>query len=287
MYVEPRPDVLFGDIFEAPYLFDVHLQADAARLTTAEFPNRAPLVGTFYTEPQEKLALTGEVVRAYGRSGQEREGREHRDTHGLPGRAILLSDDCHIPTAYGDRPDRHEARGRLLFAILRLADEDTIREVAAGTSFARFALSGEEPLGQAAIADLGRVFLVHAKAVDPAHRVASLDDDGRLALEKRWSALTCRRGPEASRENAGKLGELLADGPELTCEQREAVTALWQVLDLSWDLEGRVMRSASVAFEQGGDCAPVLGEVIDGLRGLSALANAAADQLEACRPRPR
>lgn len=281
MYVEPRPEVLFGDIFEAPYLFDVHLQADAARLTTAEFPSKAPLHGTFYTEPQEKLALTGEVVRAYGRSGQEREGREHSDTHDLPGRAVLLSDDCHIPTAYGDRPDRDEARGRLLFAILRPADEDTIREVAAGTSFARFALPGEPPLGQAAIADLRRVFLVHAKAVDPAHRVAGLDDAGRVALEQRWNAFTCRRGPEASRENAGKLGELLAGGPELTREQREAVTTLWQVLDLSWDLEGRAMRSASDAFEQGGDVAAALGEVVEGLRGVSALANAAADQLEA------
>jgi len=69
VYVKPRDEVLFGDIFEAPYLFDVHLQGDAARLTSAEFPPKAPLDGAFYAELSGKLSLSGDVVRAHGRSG--------------------------------------------------------------------------------------------------------------------------------------------------------------------------------------------------------------------------
>lgn len=160
MYVAPRADVRFGDIFEAPCLYDVHLQGDAARLARGEFPKAAPLSGDFYTEPSDKLRLNGEVIRAHGRSGREVQGREHRAGHDLPGRAVLLSDDCHVPTAYGHRRDRSQARGRLLFAIVIPASGDEIREVARSANFGRFALRAHELLTEGGIAELRRTFLV-------------------------------------------------------------------------------------------------------------------------------
>lgn len=279
MYVEPRTEVLFGDIFEAPYLFDVHLQGDAARLTSAEFPPKAPLDGTFYAEPSGKLSLSGDVVRAHGRSGRERQGREHHDTVDLPGRALLISDDCLIPTAYGDRPDRSRANGRLMFAIVTPAEIDDAVAVAAASNFSRFGLPAGGVLHESGIAELKNVFLVRARDVDPAHRIASLDDRARNALDKRWNAFICRRGPEASRQNAEKLEALLvAAGAR---NHGEAVKRLWQTLDLSWEFEGRTMRAVSDAAEANAAPGPSLTRVIEDLRGIAALADEAARLLAA------
>ena len=179
MYVPPRTEVLFGDIFEAAGFFDVHLRGDSVRLSSAEFPPKAPLRGTFYVEPTDAVPLRGDVVLAHGRSGRERQGRENVETMRLPGRAVLLSDDCHIPTAYGRRPDRSEARGRLMFAPIVSVDEEELAKVAAGTTFSRFALPAEGRLPEGGVAELRRTFLIAAADVDPGTRLASLDEEGR------------------------------------------------------------------------------------------------------------
>jgi hypothetical protein len=280
VYVQPRAEVLFGDIFEAAGFFDVHLRGDSARLTSAQFPPKAPLSGTFYVEPTEAVPLRDDVVLAHGRSGREREGREHVDTMRLPGRAVLLSDDCHIPTAYGRRPDRSEARGRLMFAPVVSVDEEELARVGASKTFSRFALPAEGQLSEGAVAELRRTFLVAAADVDPGTRIASLDEAGREALEKRWNAFVCRRGPEASWENALKLGRLVAGQPDLPQATEQAVQALWRVLDLAWSFEGSTMRAASAAFEAGGPSGPVLEDVKDDLRGLAALVEHALSLLD-------
>ena len=284
MYIDAGPDVLFGDIFEAQYLFDVHLQGDATRLARGAFPRRAPLTGTFFAEPQENLALNTDVVVAHGRSGQEKEGREHKGTYDRPGQALLVSDDCHIPTAYGDRPDRSGARGRLMFAPIVPVDEDELRAVAEGSSYSRFALPAAGRISQPSVAELKRVFQVNARAVDPEDRIGALDDDSRQQLEKRWAAFACRRGPLVSNENASKLARLMAGSAEPSEPQVTAVTTLWQTLDLGWDIEGRIMRRASDALEQEHPARPVVEEVVDGLRGLVELAGLAADRLEGVKP---
>lgn len=276
MYVAPRADVRFGDIFEAPCLYDMHLQGDAARLARGELPKAAPLSGDFYTEPSDKLRLNGEVIRAHGRSGREVQGREHRAGHDLPGRAVLLSDDCHVPTAYGHRRDRSPARGRLLFAIVIPASGDEIREVARSANFGRFALRAHELLTEGGIAELRRTFLVRARDVHPDHRVASLDDAGRLLLERRWNAHACRRGPETSLQNAQRVGRLLARESPPTPEQLAAVERLWHTLDLAWDLEGRTMRAASDALEAGLPADAQLAQIVADLQGVSVLAGEAA-----------
>lgn len=280
MYAPPRTEVLFGDIFEAASFFDVHLRGDSARLASAEFPPKAPLNGTFYIEPTEAVPLRGDVVLAHGRSGRERQGRENVETMRLPGRAVLLSDDCHIPTAYGKRPDRSEARGRLMFAPIVSVDEEALAKVAAGTTFARFALPAEGRLPEGGVAELRRTFLIAAADVDPGTRLASLDEEGRDELEKRWSAFACRRGPEASWENALKLGRLIAGQRDLLDTHADAVQALWQVLDLAWSFEGATMRSASDALEAGRPPGPVLDQVNDDLRGLAALVEHALSLLD-------
>lgn len=278
MYVKPRDEVLFGDIFEAPYLFDVHLQGDAARLTSGEFPPKAPLDGTFFAEPSSKLPLSGDVVRAHGRSGRERQGPVHRDTVHLPGRALLLSDDCLIPTAYGNRPDRSRANGRLLFAIITPAEADDAAAVADGSNFSRFGLPAGSVLKDSGIAELKNVFLVRARDADPAHRIAGLDDAARNALDKRWNAFICRRGPEASRQNAEKLRTLLVTAGAHNHDV--AVERLWQTLDLAWEFEGRTMRAVSDAAEAIAAPEPSLARVIEDLRGIAALAAEAARLLD-------
>jgi hypothetical protein len=280
VYTPPREDVLFGDIFEAPYFFDVHLRANAARLAFGEFPKKAPLSGHFYIEPNERVPLgDSALVRAYGRSGREREGREHRHTFLLPGRAVLLSDDCHIPTAYGDRPDRSEARGRLMFAPIVDVDKDELAKVAEGSTFGRFALPANTPLPGGGVAELRRTFLVVAEAVDPKQRLAALDEQGRTELEKRWNAFACRRGPLSARENAAKLLRLLV-GDEAFAEHDDVAVAVWQTLDLAWEFEGKTMRAASDALESGGESRPILQQVIDDLKGLELLAREARGRLE-------
>lgn len=282
MFINPRPDVLFGDVFEADYLFDVHLEGDAVRLAEGAFPPRAPLSGSFYAEPGDKLGPNGDFVRAHGRTGREHAGRENQGTLAEPGRAILLSDDCYIPTVYGNRGDRRSGNGRLLFAIITEADgEDVVATV--GSNFARFALPADGPITASGIAELKNSFLVRARDVEPSHRIASLDEDGRSALEKRWNAFVCRRGPEASQANASKLGQLLTGPNAPTVEQTAAVELLWQTLDINWDFEGRTMRSVSDALEAAEGPEPSLTRVIDDLRRISVLASETADRLEAER----
>lgn len=277
---------MFGDIFEAPHFFDVHLRGDSRRLAFADFPAKAPLSGTFYAAPSEKLPLQGEVVLAYGRSGRELPGRESRHTTDLPGRAILLSDDCHVPTAYGDRPGRSRARGRLLFAPIVSVDEDELAKVAEGTTFARFALPREGLLPDGGVAELRRTFLVAATAVEPAARLASLDEGGRKALERRWNAFACRRGPEASWENVVKLARLASGGENPPPAHRDAAQALWQVLDLAWELEGSTMRKVSETLEASAAPEPALSRVREDLRGLIQLGEAALTRLEALEDDP-
>jgi hypothetical protein len=285
MLIAPGDEILFGDIFEASYLFDVHLADDAARMGRGEFP---PVVQQKYgtTDPlySTGLPVNDDIVRAHGRSGREREGRKNKDTLTLPGRAILLSDDCHIPTAYGDRPgrerDRTQARGRLMFASLIDATDDQIAEIAGDNNYGRFAIPAHALLGkQPAIAELRRPFTVHARAVDPAHRLASLEPDVKRRLETRWNAFSCRRGPEAARTNAQKLGKLLQAGEEPGSQEKEAAQLVGTTLVTAWDLEGSVMRSVSLAQERGESGNAEIEALSRQLQELAALADTAANKI--------
>jgi hypothetical protein len=282
MLIDPLAEIYFGDIFEAAYLFDVHLADDAARMGRGEFP---PIVqqklGT--TDPfySTGMPINDDVVRAHGRSGRERPGRKNKAALTLPGRAVLLSDDCHIPTAYDDRPDRERdisaARGRLLFASLIDATEEEIAELG-GNSYGRFPFPAHPLLGnQAAIAELRRPFTVHARAVEPAHRLASLDEKAKRQLESRWNAFACRRGPEAARANAQKLGKLLQAGAKPTSTEKETVTLVGSTLVTAWDLEGTVMRNVSLAQERDGTGDAELEALSRQLQQLAAVADEAAN----------
>jgi hypothetical protein len=284
VYVAPRPDILFGDIFEASYLFDVALHDDAARLTSSEFPPKAPIQGPFYAPPSEKLRLAGDVVLAHGQTWREKPGRKNRDSFDLPGRALLLSDDCHVPTARGDRPDRSDAgRGRLLFAIVAAASAEEIAAAQARVNYNRFALPPAELLPDGGIAELQRLFSVRARDVQPEHRLAALDADGRRALDVRWNAFAARRGPEAAKQNANKLAYLLAGSEGPTPEDAQAGQSVWELLDFAWDIEGSTMRAVSDAYESGVARDEATDRVVEDLRALSLLATQAADRIDARR----
>jgi hypothetical protein len=287
MLIDPGEEMLFGDIFEASYLFDVHLADDAARMGRGEFPPSVQQkLGT--TEPLYSTAIpiNEDVVRAHGRSGRERDGRKNKDTLTLPGRAILLSDDCHVPTAYGDRPgrerDRSRARGRLMFASLIDATEAEIAAMASDNNYGRFAIPAHELLaGQSAIAELRRPFTVHARAVDPAHRLASLEPEAKRQLETRWNAFVCRRGPEAARANAQKLGKLLQTDAHPSGREKEAAQLVGATLVTAWDMEGLVMRNVSLAQERGESGDTEIEALSRQLQELAALADTAASKVSA------
>lgn len=282
MYISPRGEVMFGDIFEGAYLFDAHLDEDAIRLGRAEFPPKAKIQGTFYSG---SIPVNADVVLAHGRSGRETDGRGRPESLRLPGRAILISDDCHILTAYGDRPgrehDRLRARGRLMFAPIYGASDEAIEKVRAGATFGRFALPAHRLLGgMGGIAELRRTFLVAARAADPQDRIASLDDAARRRLEMRWNAFACRRGPEASLEHVKKLGLILSRKGEGE-EVEKVAAAVGQALVAGWELEGHIMRDVAAAQEHASEEDAAIEATVRQLRELAAASDQAAGVLAA------
>jgi hypothetical protein len=84
------------------------------------------------------------------------------------------------------------------------------------------------------IIDFRHLFIVHARAVDPAHRVASLLDDVLDELEVRFSAHTVRRGPNVIDRNADKLITLLRSAGVTDADANEAGARVARALNLSW-----------------------------------------------------
>ncbi len=199
--------------------------------------------------------------------------------HGGPFRAILITDNCVIDTALGQGRGSSKPTGRLLFAPITRADDET-----STTSFGRFPLPAWEAKLPAGVAELRRCFMVDSRDVagHVSHRIASLDEELAEDLEVRWNAFAARRGPLASARNSDKLAGLLArlrgdDEPESS--EVEAATSTARALTRAWRVEGHDLEAVADAHDQGIQGRLAIDGLESGLRELAELAQAAADAL--------
>ena len=273
MYRAPGPEVRFGDIFEAPHLFDIFLREDGVALGTADLPAR------FAERFGQSAGVTIEgAIPLYSPYLPPRDG-DFVLAHGTPQRAVLVSDNCTIATVFGYGRDRPRPNSRLLFAAV-LDKPGEIDDVAVRRPFNRFALE-KAGFFAGGIIDFRHLFIVHARAVDPEHRKASLLDDVLDELEVRFSAHTVRRGPLVIDRNADKLITLLRSAGIAEADANEAGAHVARALNLSWHAEGGALGDAAEAADDETPGQEPVQRLADDLRALATAAAEAATSLEA------
>lgn len=272
-YVEvaAHPQVLFGDIFTSSWLHDVFLREDAIAL--GRFTAKASPVA-YQPIPLEARRPNQDLLLAHGR----------------PCQAVVLADDCEIESIIL----RKDQSGRLLFAAVGPwpEDSDEVERVLASEAFFR------HPLRPAAgypggVVDLRRLFMIDARAIDAAQRVAGLDEPGRSRLEQRWAAFAGRRGPMAHLRGAekmarvldakgdpGRLSELTGGVATPTDSVRDASLSVARAFARAWELEGEFISGADLAQEMGSDGRHLARDLALNLRELVQLADEAAARLE-------
>lgn len=261
----------FGDIFQASYLFDVHLREDAQRWRQGVFPKNVGIDEPFYTTADDKRLKIGDKrVVAHAEEPPEPEGW-----------GLLLSEDCHIQTVLGNREDRDEVRGRLWFCIIEPAGFEQVEGVRAGRNYGRHGLLEDGAAGfPGGIAHLKNLFSGDARCISETDRKLVLSDPERDLLARRWFALCGRRGPFAGEDRAGKVAALAAGGKgKPGTDEQDAATAVWRVLDATWGIDGDQLEAVGGALEAGAFEGSELGDLATSLDGLSALAKEAADRI--------
>jgi hypothetical protein len=261
VYVEPRSEVSFGDIFAVEFLHDVHLRADAVLMGTRDIP-----------------AKHGGGL-AYG-PGYAR-NREFVLAHGAPYRSVLVTDNCVIDTNLSQGRGKGRPTGRLLFAPVIAADDDAMTT----RSFGRFPLPAGGPNLPQAVVELRRCYMVDSRDVADhvSRRVASLGDEVAEDLEVRWNAFAARRGPLASARQSEKLCGLLARarGDEAPNEVELAIgRAVAEAFATAWRVEGNALEAVGAAFDDEAEGAAELDELRVQLRALAQDATRAAEALE-------
>ncbi len=265
LYAEPAAAVSFGDIFEASFLFDVYVRADAVQLGRRAAPQKHG--------------------GGFAFSASFREDRAYVLGHGAPHRAILITDDCVVDTALGQGREDGKPKGRLLFAPISPATESDLKTQA----FGRFALPASGKMRDGVV-ELRKCFMVDARDVaDHINaRVATLAPCLVEDLEVRWNAFAARRGPFAALRNAEKLVGVLIEergagepdeGDKVVGQEVAAVVAT------AWRLEGSDLEAVADAFNDKTDGSPALAALEAGLRELSDQAAKAAEMVSNARAR--
>ncbi len=264
----PRDLLSFGDICEAEFLYDVHARADARALTREEAS--APFA--------RKKWQIDEAVSYFVPLGPTDES--YVLAHGRPRTALLLSDDCLIETALGR--DGRDPSGRLLFAPVAPASQDTLDSLDELPTYGRFGLRSDEVHAEHAIVELRRCFMVDARdvaALADGFSVRSLTDETRDGLALRWAAYAIRRGKFVVEDNLEKFGELLLDaGIEQAAAERFAV-AVAAAAAAAWRYEGSGIEEAGLAFDQGNPPFPVVERLEEQLQDLLKASTAALDEV--------
>jgi hypothetical protein len=254
----------FGDIFSAAFVHDAHLRADAARLGSRTLPEKAG--GGLAYSPSLKPGNNDFIL-----------------AHGMPCRAVLLSEGCAIDDALGvDRPNSRP-QGRLLFAALVPTTDAAVAELLERPSFDRFAVP-RDVAHDPAVIELRKLFMIDVRDVlaSQQSREARLSDEMAARLEVTWVAFTARRGPQAALARATRLVRLLV-GDALATSLAAAATVrlLGQVIADTWTIEGHALLTAIEALEDGaGDTDVATALLREQLRGLSQSAAAAAAALD-------
>ncbi len=295
VYLDPSAQLRFGDIFEAPWLFDAFVSSKTVPMFRKSVPGpdreawfeRGSATGS---DPETILLdATLEPAEAVLTSGSLR-------------MAIVLTDDCELATMSGERPG-HRVRGRVLMAGLRPLDGTTRGDLDLGIHTLEPDESRHFP---GALVDFGRLFAVQTKSLlatsgPDFRKVLSLDDDARFDLYDRFGGHVVRQGSRASEIALTKLAQLLtagsdpdafralrgADDPGDTV-QFETVKAIHAVLDDAWLLGHLLGVVDDLAEELAGQASSDVGTQVNGLsrqfaaklRAMSVAAAIAADGLE-------
>jgi hypothetical protein len=272
VYAEPATEISFGDIFESSFLFDVHLRYDAVQLgsRTASLKHGG---GLAYS-----ATYAGDRQYVLGRGG--------------PFRAILMTDNCAVDTALGQRlgstdveVPQAKPKGRLLFAPLTDAKPEEVETA----TFGRFPIPEEPEFRPAQIAELRRCFMVDSRDIAEHRnaRIARLSEALADDLEVRWNAFAVRRGPLAAARNADKLVGLLARsrGHEDEPLEQEALAgqSIVDALVAVWRLEGGCLENVGNAFDRRLDGMDAVNELEANLEEASRLAKAALEAVRAVR----
>lgn len=233
-YAEPAEEVSFGDIFEADFLHDVFLKADAVQMGTRDIYKKHG-GGLTYAPTYER-------------------NREFVLGRGAPHRAVLIADNCLVDRILAQGQIERRPQGRLLFAPLVEASASSELK-----DFGRFALPEWPERLPATVAELRRCFMVDAPDVlgHREQRVGSLSSSAAAQLEVRWNAYAARRGPLANARNAEKVAELAArSGGESGEPDKELAELVAAALVASWRVEGDSLEAVADAYSAGssGDC---------------------------------
>jgi hypothetical protein len=282
-YTRPVGEIQFGDIFEADYLFDIFIRGDSAEIPGYQVPaHLAEAMG----RKMVGRPLPAQPFDIHSPAFPPRTGQDFVRAHGAKRRAVILSDNCAIATAFG-YDDREHAKkaGRLLFAPIADATDKEIQALLKQAGYGRFPLeaAGFFPGG---VVELRRAFMVDLRAIKPEQRVARPDKGLAELLEVRWSAYSARRGPDVFNTNAHKLKSLLSRPSEPGVDEEEAAARVAEVLSLAWRLEGGALEEAAAAWDKDRDGNPAVEELLDVLRLLEQAAAAAAAKLDTFVPSP-
>ena len=292
-YADPADNVVFGDIFRAPFLRDIFVRGDATPLGGGELPaNLANKFGRWMglDLPQAPLGVYSAAIPA---KPEDRFALGHASlqAEGQVPLAILVSDSCLTATNLVQGRQKRSVAGRLLFAPLSTVDEDKWEGLVEAQDFGRFPLPNDDRLAAWSVAELASCFLVDSRSVKAyaSSRLFSLSPELSEELEVHWSAYAARRGPRAYERNAFKLAFLLAGGADPEEAEEDLTDALAEVLDLALIIEATDLEAVSWAEEQvrllGKDARQVtprlVADLVEHLNELSRLAGTAAEALSA------
>lgn len=262
MYRDSVGRLSFGDVIEAPWLFDVYVRHDSAALSQInlkqgkvgyEKRTEAPRTTDYNVSAQATMDPTDVVL-----------------TTGTNRLAIVLTDDCELATLAGERTEEGASwgpRGRIVLAALRASDDDAVRIQRGELNDPDGGRRKDPPLGffglpadaarqiPPALVDFNRLFCVQTKsligndAVTPHRVIAALDDVEQEKLARAFAAHLLRVGPVAARMAVKKLSQLwtaagdaerlraLRAGSEWGDQDKgNAAAAIARVLEEAWVL---------------------------------------------------
>lgn len=283
-------DYRFGDIFEAPWIFDLVLRRDSVPVSLQQVPGR-PEQQAFYA--QDISTIRGQRSYPKDRVIAHADGEGLAIGHGNGALAVIVSDTCDIAEAVRAK------RGRLtLAALAKLPPEGEERDKALATlAFDRYPASPQPEIDfDGGVIEFQQTFSIMTKdLVEAATRVLTIDDDRvRQLVHYRWSAHATRHGPVAAADGALKLAKLLtANGdPERAKTLRldraapidpvdlSIVEPLKDLLLIPWLLEGPVVDRIGTALEEGRAYRPILNDVLALLNSIGSRAERAIEAIE-------
>lgn len=262
MYRDPTDRLSFGDVVEAPWLFDVYVRHDSAALSQINL--KQGRIG--YEKRTEPPRTTDYNVSAQATM----DPNDVVLTTGTNRLAIVLTDDCELATLAGERTEEGASwgpRGRIMLAALRASDDDAVRVQRGEAEDAGSGRRKDPPLGfyglpaygerqmPPALVDFNRLFCVQTKSLigdeggTPHRVVVALDEEEQEKLARAFAAHLLRVGPVAARNAVKKLSQLwtaggdaerlraLRAGSEWGDEDKgNAAAAIARVLEEAWVL---------------------------------------------------